>query len=59
MKIQDFFKESFYINLDSRTDRKEQFEGEVSQYGLSGFIKRSSACVPKIDDVGDDKELLG
>ena len=29
MKIQDFFKESFYINLDSRTDRKELFEEEM------------------------------
>lgn len=59
MKIQDFFKESFYINLDSRTDRKEQFVNEIKEYGLTDFIKRSPACVPKIDDVGNDFELLG
>jgi GR25 family glycosyltransferase involved in LPS biosynthesis len=59
MKVQDFFKELFYINLDSRTDRKEQFESEVSQYEFNTFIKRSPACIPKIDDVGDDYELLG
>ena len=46
MKIQDFFKESFYINLDSRTDRKEQFVNEIKEYGLTDFIKRSPACVP-------------
>jgi len=59
MKIQDFFKEAFFINLDTRIDRKEQFENEVKQYGLDTFIKRSSACIPKIDDVGDDYVLLG
>ena len=59
MKIQDFFKESFYINLDTRVDRKEQFENEINEYNLKTFIKRYPACTPKIDDVGDDYQLLG
>ena len=59
MKIENFFKEAFYINLDSRTDRKEQFENEIKEYGLDSFIKRSSASIPKIDDVGNDYGLLG
>jgi len=59
MKIDTFFKKAFYINLDDRPDRKEQFEREVGQYGLTDFIERYSACVPKIDDVGNDFELLG
>jgi GR25 family glycosyltransferase involved in LPS biosynthesis len=43
MKVQDFFKESFYINLDSRTDRKEQFEEEMKKVGLEDYSKRVSA----------------
>jgi GR25 family glycosyltransferase involved in LPS biosynthesis len=59
MKIEKFFKEIFYINLDSRPDRKQQFENEIAKYSFSNFVQRFSACIPKIDDVGDDYELLG
>lgn len=43
MKIQDFFKESVYINLDSRPDRKDLFEKEMKSVGLEGYSKRVSA----------------
>jgi hypothetical protein len=59
MKIEDFFKEAFYINLDSRPDRKEMFENEIKKCGLEPFFKRYPGCLPKIDDVGDDNSLLG
>lgn len=52
MKIQDFFKEAFYINLDSRPDRDILFQDELKKHGLDGFVKRVSACTPKLDDIG-------
>ena len=59
MKIQDFFSEAFYINLDTRIDRKEHFENELREHGLDVFVKRLSASLPKLDDVGDNYDLLG
>ncbi len=43
MKINDFFERGYYINLDRRPDRKEQFETEMEKYGLKDFFKRISA----------------
>jgi hypothetical protein len=40
MKINEFFQKGYYINLDRRPDRKEQFEQEMVTYGLSGFCER-------------------
>jgi GR25 family glycosyltransferase involved in LPS biosynthesis len=58
MKIQDFFSEAFYINLDSRPDRKTIFEEELKKYGLETFVKRFSGCIPKLDDVyGDNAKM--
>jgi len=43
MKINKFFEKGFYINLDRRYDRREQFENEMSNYGLDNFFERISA----------------
>lgn len=43
MKINEFFKKGYYINLDRRSDRKEQFESEMEKYGLKNFFERISA----------------
>ena len=43
MKINDFFKKGYYINLDRRLDRKEYFENEMTKYGLKDFFERISA----------------
>jgi hypothetical protein len=40
MKINEFFKKGYYINLDRRPDRKEEFEQEMEKYGLGGFCER-------------------
>ncbi len=45
MKIQDFFTEAFYINLDKRTDRRAEFEAEMARVGLSDFVRRYPAAV--------------
>ena len=42
MKIDQFFQKGYYINLDRRTDRNQQFEEEVSKVGLSHFFERVS-----------------
>ena len=52
MKIQDFFKEAFYINLDSRPDRDTQVQNEIKKHGLENFVKRVSACTPRLDNIG-------
>jgi hypothetical protein len=43
MKINEFFKKGFYINLDRRPDRREEFENEMNMYGLNTFFERISA----------------
>jgi hypothetical protein len=43
MKINEFFKKGYYINLDRRTDRREEFENEMNKYGLMDFFERVSA----------------
>jgi hypothetical protein len=45
MKIQDFFAESFYINLDKRTDRRAEFEAEMARVDMADFVKRFPAPV--------------
>lgn len=45
MKIQDFFAEAFYINLDKRTDRRAEFEAEIARVGLADFVQRYPAAV--------------
>jgi GR25 family glycosyltransferase involved in LPS biosynthesis len=48
MKINEFFKEAFYINLDDRPDRLEHMNNELSKHGLYDFIKRYSAIKAEI-----------
>ena len=43
MKIQEFFKEAYYINLDDRPDRVEHTTKELEKHNLTDFIKRYSA----------------
>ena len=45
-------KHGFYINLDNRTDRKEQVEHELKQIGLSNVVKRFNAIRAKDGRVG-------
>jgi GR25 family glycosyltransferase involved in LPS biosynthesis len=40
MKLNEFFEKAFYINLDRRTDRREQFETEMKAVGLEGWVTR-------------------
>jgi len=54
MKINDFFEEAFYINLDKRNDRRVKFENELERVGLSGFVKRFSACIDATNLPRDD-----
>jgi len=43
MKINGFFQKGYYINLDRRVDRRQQFETEMSKYNLLDFFERVSA----------------
>jgi GR25 family glycosyltransferase involved in LPS biosynthesis len=43
MKIQDFFRKAYYINLDHRTDRKECFLNDMKKVGLDSFFERFPA----------------
>lgn len=43
MRIDKFFKKGFYINLDRRSDRREEFENEMDKYGYKDFFERVSA----------------
>lgn len=43
MKINDFFQKGYYINLDRRPDRRQQFEEEAKRIGLPNFFERVSA----------------
>lgn len=45
MKINEFFQEAFFINLDSRPERRNQFESEMHRVELGNFVKRFSASV--------------
>jgi GR25 family glycosyltransferase involved in LPS biosynthesis len=39
MKINEFFNHIFYINLDHRIDRKQEFEQEMEKYGISNYTR--------------------
>jgi GR25 family glycosyltransferase involved in LPS biosynthesis len=43
MKIPDFFQKGFYINLDIRPERKNQFLKNMGEVGLENFFERFSA----------------
>jgi GR25 family glycosyltransferase involved in LPS biosynthesis len=43
MKIQEFFDKAYYINLDSRPERRYLFEQEMKSAGLDDFFERVSA----------------
>jgi hypothetical protein len=43
MRIDEFFQKGYYINLDRRPDRKEEFENEMDKYGYKNFFERVSA----------------
>ncbi|MEY4370977.1 MAG: hypothetical protein RIQ48_693 [Pseudomonadota bacterium] len=45
-KLFDFVDEAFYINLDSRTDKKIFIEEHFSKMGISNFVKRSKGYSP-------------
>jgi GR25 family glycosyltransferase involved in LPS biosynthesis len=57
MKIEEFFDAGYYINLDRRTDRKQQFEEEVSKLNLIEFFKRFSGVEANIEDIDPDDQL--
>lgn len=48
MKINEFFKEAFYINLDDRTDRYIHMNNELSKHGLGDFVRRYSAITAQV-----------
>lgn len=48
-KVLNFFDDAYYINLDSRTDRKIKFEKNSEDLGL--LVKRFSAYKPKINEI--------
>lgn len=48
MKIQEFFKDAFYINLDDRPDRVDHMTQELEKYNLQDFIKRYSAVKAEV-----------
>lgn len=52
MKINEFFQKGYYINLDRRTDRRLEFENEMSNVGLLDFFERISA-----EDGINEKEI--
>lgn len=39
MKIENFFDEIVYINLDHRTDRKQEFETEIKKLGITNYTR--------------------
>lgn len=43
MKLNEFFREAFYINLDRRSDRRQSFEDQMKSVGLEGWAQRISA----------------
>jgi GR25 family glycosyltransferase involved in LPS biosynthesis len=43
MDLNNFFQKGYYINLDRRTDRRKEFESEMSKYGMLDFFERVSA----------------
>lgn len=43
MKLNDFFDAAYYINLDRRVDRREQFESEMESIGLGRWAQRVPA----------------
>jgi GR25 family glycosyltransferase involved in LPS biosynthesis len=53
MKINEFFQEGRFINLDSRPDRRELIETELHSVGLKDFFVRFSAFLPNLDNVTD------
>jgi hypothetical protein len=40
MKINEFFENAYYLNLDRRPDRKSDFEKEMRKYQLEKFVNR-------------------
>lgn len=45
MKITEFFDQSFFINLNSRPERRQQFESELRKIGLENFVQRFPASI--------------
>lgn len=45
MKILNYFDKAYYINLDSRTDRRESFETRIAKHNLE--VERFSAIIPE------------
>jgi hypothetical protein len=48
MKINNFFSEAYYINVDERIDRKKQIELELIKNKLNNFVQRFNAIKPNI-----------
>lgn len=46
MKLKDFIAGGFYINLDTRTDKRYAFEAELARVGLDGLVQRLPAVTP-------------
>ena len=57
MKYLDFFEEVYYINLDSRLDRKELFEKRALEQNIDAI--RFSGIIPNDDEyIYDEKDKL-
>jgi GR25 family glycosyltransferase involved in LPS biosynthesis len=48
-KVLNFFDDAYYINLDSRVDRKERFEEQMKDVGV--HVNRFSAINPNINNL--------
>jgi hypothetical protein len=57
VKLEDFVAGGFYINLDTRTDKRAAFENELARVGLSGIVQRLPATTP--DHLGYELNAAG
>ena len=54
MTIPEFFNKGYYINLDKRVDRNNQFINEMSNENLLEFFERHSGHVPSFEDIDNN-----
>lgn len=51
MKLNDYFDHIFYINLDHRTDRRQEFENEMSINGIINYTRIPGILATPIEGV--------
>ena len=61
MRINDYFSKGYYINLDRRTDRREEFETEMEKYGLNAaaIVKAALKLKEKTEKTNSASFKLG